>query len=42
MCKFNSPKDANFTRLANALSGAVEDLLTNGITYGPRRYEQLD
>ncbi|CAG9940049.1 unnamed protein product [Clonostachys rosea f. rosea IK726] len=30
MCKFNSPKDANFTRLANALSGAVEDLLTNG------------
>ncbi|CAG9978525.1 unnamed protein product [Clonostachys byssicola] len=30
MCKFNSPKDPNFTRLANALSGAIEDLLTNG------------
>ncbi|CAH0052436.1 unnamed protein product, partial [Clonostachys solani] len=30
MCKFNSPKDANFRRLANALSGAIEDLLTNG------------
>ncbi|CAH0027950.1 unnamed protein product [Clonostachys rhizophaga] len=30
MCKFNSPKDANFTRLANALSEAVEGLLTNG------------
>ncbi|VUC25121.1 unnamed protein product [Clonostachys rosea] len=30
MCKFNSPEDPNFTRLANALSRAVEDLLTNG------------